>query len=160
MRNYEETGFTLVELVLIIVILGVLAATALPKFINLGVNARIATVNHLRGAVRAASELAHAECIAKTACKDDATAQSNLMTSPTGLSGYLFHGYPTGKTRTNSYFGIKEWLNIGDNMTLQEDLCCNTEILVSNAPDPTNCKVRYTESYGNGPTITAYTSGC
>lgn len=45
-------GFTLVELVLVIVILGVLAAVALPRFVTLSSEARIATINSVSGAMK------------------------------------------------------------------------------------------------------------
>jgi len=53
----KQLGFTLIELVVVIVILGVLAATAAPKFIDLSSDARIATLESLEGSMRSASNL-------------------------------------------------------------------------------------------------------
>jgi MSHA pilin protein MshA len=57
----QQSGFTLVELVIVIVILGLLAATALPRFINVTRDARIASVNGLAGGLRSATSLAKAQ---------------------------------------------------------------------------------------------------
>src|SRR5689334_16349038 len=53
------TGFTLIELVVVITILGILAAFAVPRFINVQVQARASAIQSLQGALRSASALTH-----------------------------------------------------------------------------------------------------
>lgn len=65
MRYARHSGFTLIELVIVIVILGILAAAALPRFSDLSTDARIAAVNGLAGSLRSAASIAHATQLSK-----------------------------------------------------------------------------------------------
>lgn len=53
----NKAGFTLIELIIVIVILGIMAVTAAPKFINFATDARISALRGLQGAVESSIEL-------------------------------------------------------------------------------------------------------
>lgn len=84
----KQNGFTLIELIMVIVILGVLSAFALPRFADFGQDARVASLNALAGALRAAANIAHAQQLA-----DGATAGTPVTLE--GATITMVNGYPT-----------------------------------------------------------------
>ncbi len=72
-RMHHLQGFTMIELVMVIVIIGILAAAALPRFANLSGQAQIAANQGIAGALRSSVGIAHAAWIAAGASSSTST---------------------------------------------------------------------------------------
>lgn len=84
----QQSGFTLIELIMVIVILGILSAFALPRFADLSGDAEQAAIQGALGAVKSASAISHAAALA-----GNQTGATGTVTLE-GQSVALVYGYP------------------------------------------------------------------
>lgn len=146
----KEKGFTLIELVMVIVILGILAAFALPRFADLGGDARRATIEGAEGAVKSAASIVYSACLASNEC--DASAAADETVTLEGETIALIFGYPTQAS-------IITAADLGADF----DVATAGEIRATGAPnDGDDCKVTYAESASAGarPAIATVVTGC
>lgn len=169
---FKQQGFTLIELVIVIILLGVLSAVAIPKYVDLSTEARISTLKSIQASIKSVAEQTKLKAAIAGAANQARSSASNLPEVFIGdLSMELKYGYPESYAESSSAGDIIDLITISDELEV-----CYSESCVSgnssrvkvgfNTTESTGCYVSYSEPGGTGaPSATNYgliivTDGC
>lgn len=151
----KQRGFTLIELVVVLVILAIIAAAVLPRFMNLDREARIAQLRAMEGSMSAISELVYGKAkVAVPAVNLAAVNQLVTINSDGITTVQVDYGYPDGVAA-----GIDAVLDFSTADWTVAAVAGTRQFQWRNYA---NCHVRYQAptAVGGVPTITVTTTGC
>lgn len=162
----NQSGFTLIELVVVITIVAILAATAIPRFVNLQRDARISKIQAIFGSIKSAAALAHARClgdlsqglVAAGTC-GNAAPQANME----GTLITMVNQYPTANAA--GIIAAAQLAAASDALTISAGGAIATSqitIDVVGATTPATCRVTYGAADPGpvSPAIAVLTAGC
>jgi MSHA pilin protein MshA len=166
--NTSQQGFTLIELVVVIVILGILAVTAAPRFIDLTDDARTATLDAVKASLQSVNSLTFAKSLIAGNETVDALSSPPPTVTPAivvnGVSVNITFGYPRSNTGMETIFSNTLLDLDAADFTITE---VSSTIYITPTPDradltivPTSCFVSYAESTGVGSKPTIVVDNC
>lgn len=155
----KQKGFTLIELVVVIVILGILAVTAAPKFINLQADARTATLEGVKASMQSAATLIHSKSLI---AGNEQLVSTATPTAPivvvNGTDTLINYGYPLADYSSAD----GDWTDLievaadftsviigGDYIVYPNDVAAPSDPIVTTD----NCYVTYTQASLSGTDI-------
>lgn len=155
--NKNQSGFTLIELVIVITIIGILAATALPRYINMQSQARAAKAQAIFGSIKSAAALARANCMVDLAglTSPSTCTATGGTTNMDGVAVEMVNQYPAA---TLGGIITAAQLNAGaDGLSITAG---NPTVIDINGG--TTCRISYTAATAGpvAPVITLNISAC
>jgi MSHA pilin protein MshA len=164
MKNLtKQKGFTLIELVVVIVILGILAVTAVPKFLDLAGDARVSVMKGVKGSIESAVSMIHAKALV-----NNKTSETDTVVID-GVFYALVYAYPAAASSgTGSGTSLANPMGI-DGLVVLDDIIvtkgtATTDALFqhSGAAVKTTCQLSYADAADKltRPVITEALGAC
>lgn len=172
----KSQGFTLIELIIVIVVLGILAVTAAPQFIDFSSDARTSATKGLKGALQGAAQTVYG----RAAIDGQLGASTTAGESNSGIA--LVNGYPAASDDgiiEAADLSVTDIVDVADGSTASSDWVYSDDVSgtvyfapaghvpgVSDADETTitdaECYVQYVDATGvnSPPAITVVTTGC
>ncbi|PMM08476.1 MSHA biogenesis protein MshA [Vibrio breoganii] len=148
---HKQGGFTLIELVVVIVILGILSVTAAPRFLNLQSDARVSALQGMKGAMAGAGSIVYGKAAINGVDRAESSSVSNIA---------LVYGYPEASAQgiVRAVQGLDdaaEWRYSDEEGVIYVTFANRDE------PDGSQCSVIYEDAEQNAtPRITVVKTGC
>lgn len=167
----RKNGFTLIELVIVIVILGILAVVAAPRFVDISTDAKIATLEGMRGALSSASTLIYAKALiqGKTNGTDSVEVSGETITTHSGYPDARLNGFVKAVNLDilfTSGVCVDEWCGLGNRTTVPSGISITGDaragkLFLSGYSYSDQCGVYYiNREDGSAPEIGIESSEC
>lgn len=149
----KQSGFTLIELVIVIIILGILSATAIPKFLDLQGDARASAMNGVKSALEGAATITYSKAAIAGVENTEASSVDDVTT---------YFGYPDATDLEDAAeLSTDDWTISSSNAGSVNGVAYITAVDQTSGATST-CKVTYTNAQNSAsrPTIAVDDSGC
>ncbi|WP_282446662.1 type II secretion system protein [Shewanella sp. 1CM18E] len=160
----KQNGFTLIELVVVIIILGILAVTAAPKFINLQGDARASTLQGLKGSIQGANSLVFSKAAIASKEKDgDTTVQIGADAADTVKIAYGYLQNDSASILEALDISTADWTIVdGANLTEATVIYQNGSPYDASSTPKVDCHFEYTpaQSASTAPKYEVKDTGC
>lgn len=172
----QQKGFTLIELIIVIVILGILAVTAAPRFLDLSSDAKASTLDGVKAALQSGAQLVYAKSAIAGVQNTVGNSANDPVVEVSGNNVATNYGYPNASfvADTGTDNNVSNWLQLD----LANDFVLTVGSGATDTPpagsfgiapgtaepdySTDTCHVIYTNSTGaaSAPVVTVVSSGC